>query len=145
MEPKYPNLELLVYKAKCLLFKDQDFLDRYSKRNSTNVSINCDVEVFPQWWGSTITGFDVLEDGSPAFGGSAMTKEYTTVIYDYITDIYVVFFGNRVCYLVKDYDEKFLNDLKDRCLLGLRDARKYYQFSKSIVFYCQGIVYLFMY
>ena len=80
---EYPNLELLEYKVSEQLASNKSFFKRYrDKRDELNVrSFMMDFEctMFPQIWGSTCTGFDVTEDGTPVISGCAMTKEYTSV------------------------------------------------------------------
>lgn len=80
---------------------------------------------FSQMWGSTCTGFDVLKDGSPAIGGCAMTKEYTTVMHELLTDSYIVFFGAEPCYKVTNANETFFDDLAKRRMASLSEAKKH--------------------
>lgn len=76
MNARYPNLELLEYKARVALSQDEEFLKLFEekKRNNKYAYAEIDAVMFPQIWGSTCTGFDVTEDGSPAIGGCSMTK-----------------------------------------------------------------------
>lgn len=97
-----PNLELLQYKAEEIL----------QKRNLLKKKPEFEVECFPQWWGGTCTGFDRTETGEPSIGGSAMTKEYTTVVHELVSDTYIVFFGDRCCYEVREASEEFFKDLR---------------------------------
>lgn len=126
----YPNLELLEYKAKQLLSQDEEFLatvEAYKKENNTRRAFfDFDTTMFPQIWGSTCTGFDIVSDGSPAIGGSAMTKEYTTVIHELLTGSYVICFGDRPCYKVTNPNEDFLNDIKSHRMAGLKEAKERY-------------------
>ncbi len=127
MNPRYPNLELIVYKAKQALAADPEFKAAFEKASKfMRIPPDFDVTVFPQMWGSTCTGFDVCSDGSPAIGGCAMTKEYTTVVHELITDCYCVFFGDRACYKVTNANEDFINDLKNRSMASLSEAKKRY-------------------
>lgn len=126
MQAKYPNLELLVYKAKQLLSENINFKSRVSDLNIKNASLEFDVEVFPQIWGSTCTGFDVTSDGEPMIGGSAMTKAYTTVVHELRTDFFVVFFDDRVCYIAYDVKKAFLDDLANRCMASSSVAKQIY-------------------
>ena len=127
---RYPNLELLEYKAKQLLTQDESFLaavEAYKKENNTKYAyFNFDATMFPQVWGSTCTGFDVAADGSPAIGGSAMTKEYTTILHETLTGSYVVCFGDKPCYKVTNPNEDFLNDIRQHRMVGLREAKTRY-------------------
>lgn len=43
-----------------------------------------------------------------------MTKEYTIIIHEIVTDMYMIFFGNRPAYIVYDPKEAFYEDLKNR-------------------------------
>lgn len=92
MNPSYPNIELLEYKAKQFLVNDKEIIDKVNEKRKENryAGVYFEAIVFPQMWGSTCTGFDIMEDGSPAMGGCAMTKEYTTVIHELLTDTYIV-------------------------------------------------------
>lgn len=132
MKPSYPNLELLEYKVKHRLSQDKDFTVKLQKAQSCNQWLRADViaTVFIQMWASTCTGFDVIvhEDGStePVIGGCAMTEEYTTVMHERITNTYIICFGNRICYSVADANTRFLDDLKNHRLAGLKEAREVY-------------------
>lgn len=97
MNARYPNLELLEYKARVALSQDEEFLKIFEekKRNNKYAYAEIDAVMFPQVWGSTCTGFDVTEDGSPTLGGCAMTKEYTTVLHELATDTYIIFLARR--------------------------------------------------
>lgn len=124
---KYPNLELLEYKTMILLKKDDEFqkiLEAKTKNTYTHPEL--DAVVFPQIWGSTSTGFDVTKNGAAVLAGCAMTKEYTTVFHELLTDIYVVFFGDAPCYTVHNANEVFFEDLKKRQLKSLSQAKQYY-------------------
>lgn len=121
MFANYPNLELLEYKAKQILAADTEFMDSLGSH-----AVNFEVIVFPQTWGSTCTGFDICPDGSPAVGGSAITKEYTSVFHELTTDTYVVCFGNRPCYKVTDAPMEFYADLSARSMASLKTARTRY-------------------
>lgn len=128
MNPTYPNLELIEYKFRQALNTDEEFMEKVNKikSESKHFFADYDVVVFPQVWGSTCTGFDECKDGLPAIGGSAMTKEYTTVICENRTQTFAVFFGNRICYLVTDANENFMNDLKNQNMSGLHLAKSRY-------------------
>jgi len=118
----YPNLELVEYKVKQLLAADEEFMKKLDKRRP-----DFDVIVFPQTWGEVpVPGFDLAPDGSPAVGGCAMTKEYTTVVHELTTNTYIVCFGNRPCYKVTDANEDFYSDLAARNMASLSEARKRY-------------------
>lgn len=127
MNPRYPNLELIEYKAKQILAQDPEFKAALEEQcKFMRVQPEFDVIVFPQVWESTCTGFDVCPDGSPAIGGCAMTKEYTSVVHELVTDCYCIFFGDRACYKVTNANEDFLNDLSNRSLVSLSQAKKRY-------------------
>ena len=130
MKANLPNLELLEYQATLDAKKNKNLMDtlkkHYEKQGFKNVFINLDVEVFPQTWGSTCTAFDVCSDGSPAIGGCAMTKAYTCVFHEPISNTYFVFVDGRICYQVDNATPKFLKDLKNRNLEPLSMAREVY-------------------
>lgn len=127
--PNYPNLELLEYKARQILADDTEFTEKLNaaKKQRKFVSLYLDAQVFSQVWGSTCLGFDIMPDGSPTIGGCAMTKAYTTVFHEMdISDIYIVFFGDKPCYKVTGASEEFQTDLRNHCLASLSEAKKRY-------------------
>ena len=128
MYARYPNLELLEYKARVALSKDEEFLKNFEAKRKDNKYVYSEIDavVFPQIWGSTCTGFDVTEDGSPTLGGCAMTKEYTTVLHELATDIYIIFFGEKMCYKVTNANVEFFEDLKKRHMASLSEAKRRY-------------------
>ena len=128
MNARYPNLELLEYKARVALSKDEEFLKNFEAKRKDNKYVYSEIDavVFPQIWGSTCTGFDVTEDGSPTLGGCAMTKEYTTVLHELATDIYIIFFGEKMCYKVTNANVEFFVDLKKRHMASLSEAKRRY-------------------
>lgn len=128
MNARYPNLELLEYKAIMYLSRDKEFvriLDE-KKRDNKYALVEIEAVMFPQIWGSTCTGFDVTEDGSPTLGGCAMTKEYTTVLHELATDTYIIFFGEKMCYKVTNANAKFFEDLQKRRMASLSEAKRRY-------------------
>ena len=139
MTGQLPNLELLQYKAEEILLKTPAFKDKLEEyirsRNDLSgtapvqeyaIPTEFNVECFPQIWGSTATGFDTNESGEPMCGGSAMTKEYTTVVHELYSDMYVVFFGDKGCYTVMHASDVFLKDLKNKNLKPLSKAMREY-------------------
>lgn len=130
MIAKTPNLELLLYKAQQLLANDEDFkqavANAKAEKKTSWVPLDFDVECFPQIWGSTCTGFDVTPEGEAMIGGSAMTKEYTTIIHELLTDTYCVFFGDRPCYKVDNPSEDFYKNMLKRQMVSLSEAKNRY-------------------
>lgn len=128
MVMRVPNLELVLYKAQQILSRDKEFVDVLAERRKTEKHLRIDftLEVFPQMWGSTCTGFDVTENGEPTIGGCAMTEEYTIVIHERTTDCYCVFFGEQPCYKVTNANKDFYDDLKNHRMASLSEAKKRY-------------------
>lgn len=128
MNAHIPNLELLLYKAQQLLAHDESFVKKVAekKKDEKHIYLDFDIETFPQVWGSTCTGFDVSEDGTRSWAGSAMTKEYTSVVHERVTDTYCVFFGDRPCYKVDNPNQEFFEDLQKRNMVSLSEAKKRY-------------------
>lgn len=128
--PKYPNLELIEYKFLQQLNNDEEFKKKLQKLREENQYIRAhhdfDVIVFSQIWGSTCTAFDICKDGSPALGGNAMTRAYTTVIKETLTGTYGVFIGNKSCYMVTNATDEFYKDLSNRNMASLNEARRKY-------------------
>lgn len=116
LSSKYPNLELIEYKAKLALNKDTVFNQRikHKKENLKYIYLEFEVEVFPQMWDSTCTGIDIDNFNNPVMAGSAMTKEYTIIIHEIVTDMYIIFFGDKAAYIVYDPKEVFYEDLRNR-------------------------------
>ena len=122
---RLPNLELLMYKASSIFLQEEEFLLKARKLKNYEI-LDIEVETFPQTWGSTCTGFDITEDGKATVGGCAMTTEYTTVVHEKSTNFYVVFFGDRPCYVVHNPTKEFYEDLKDRNLASLSESKERY-------------------
>jgi hypothetical protein len=74
---------------------------------------------FDQTWGSTSLGHGGM-------GGAAVTTAYTTVLYCYATQEFLVYFGGSYCYTIKGRNEAFLEDCKNRCVAGKREAKTKY-------------------
>ena len=55
-----------------------------------------------------------------------MTTEYTTVVHEKSTNFYVVFFGDRPCYVVHNPTKEFYEDLKERHLASLSKSKERY-------------------
>ena len=124
---KLPNLELLMYKAIEHLGQDKEFMEKVIKAKSNGIGVfDFKIETFPQIWGSTCTGFDITEGGKATVGGCAMTTEYTTVVHEWKTETYLVFFGDRPCYAVHNPTKEFYEDLRDRNLASLSKSKERY-------------------
>jgi len=89
----------------CLLSIKQDF--EYQIRNQFSellhkerVPVEPTLIVFSQTWGSTALGFGGI-------GGQAMTSAYTTVIWDDYYNVWAVYFGERMAYIIKDPNNLF--------------------------------------
>nr|DAK01111.1 MAG TPA: hypothetical protein [Caudoviricetes sp.] len=125
---KYPNLELLVYQFKQMLNQDEKWVEKIKeiKKKNPYTFPEFDIIVFPQIWGSTSTAFDICEDGSPAIGGCAMTKAYTVVIEETLTETYGVFVDDKPCYMVDNPSDEFYRNLSERNMKSLSAAKKSY-------------------
>lgn len=119
---KLPNLDLLKYKAENVLRNHDEFVERLKKvrEDDPYKSVDLVLHTFPQMWGSTALGFDVI-------GGQAMTEAYTTVVHERTTDIYIIFFGEKPCYSLTDPTEEFFEDLKNLQIASINEARERYQ------------------
>ena len=126
MKPNYPNLGLIEY-----IFKEavRQRYPEYSLSHGQTIK----ADMFMQTWPNTATGFDQ----SGLFAGQAITNEYTTIIsekFEKETDtenieylIYGVFFGNMIGYLVVNPNEEFLEDMKNRDMKCLGEAKTRYK------------------
>lgn len=105
---RYPNLELIEYKAK------NTIKENFYSGEKDKYWFECTADVFAQTWGSTATGFDGYA------GCSAITREYTTVCeiaahsLNKLDVFYLIFFGNDLAYTIKNPNKKFFDDLKNR-------------------------------
>ena len=74
--------------------------------------------VFTQLWGSTTLGFSGI-------GGSAMTEAYTTVCNTDSSNIYGVFFGEKLAYVVKNPNDRFFVDLREHNMASQDEVERY--------------------
>lgn len=127
-DAKYPNLELIEFQFNMILQNDAEWLAKVKAMAEKNkfVHPNFDMIVFPQIWGSTCTAFDECKDGSPAVGGYAMTKAYTVVVTENLTKTYGIFVDGRPCYKVTDPPDVFFEDLAERRMASLSQAKVRY-------------------
>ena len=120
----YPNLELLDYKAREEI--------EYFYPNELGRYPRVTVTVFIQTWGNTATGFD-LEGG---LSGQAFTDEYTTVVRlrpicnEEGNYYFVVCFGNKVAYVLKNPTNDFYNDLHNMQMKSQKDSVVYTRLKK---------------
>lgn len=105
-----PNLELLEYKSKNILKQIDN--EKYKK-------LNLVADVFLQTWASTALGFGGI-------GGQAISEAYTTVFGDVLKNVYIIFFGNELAYIVENPTEKFFTDLKFRMLASVDKSKIIY-------------------
>ena len=110
-----PNLEAIVAESRRI----------FSSGNGESYT-GIELRVFPQTWPNTCGGFDIMPDGSPAIGGCAMTEEYTTVVHECISNRYIIWFGERPCYLVEEPSDEFLEDLSRNHMASLSEAKEKY-------------------
>lgn len=85
-------------------------MDKRNKQKATRRPYITDFEVyvmFPQVWGSTCLGHGGI-------GGSAMCTAYTIVLK--CKREYLVYFGGRHCYTLKNPNNKFFDDVTSRKL-----------------------------
>ena len=125
----YPNLGLLEYKARQIIECQELCKEKIEKINRkmramgrSNVHLAFKAEVFLQTWGSTSLGFDTGNEMS----GQAITDAYTTVIEEINTEVFCIFFGDRLAYMVYDANDSFKEDLKNRSLASCRESKLRY-------------------
>lgn len=115
---KYPNLEQLENIAASLYRKEDSFLIDLIKDKRPDF----EAYMFPQTWGTTALGFD---EGN-AFCGQAMTQAYTLVFHELNTNTFVVFFSEKLAYMVYNPSEIFYADLAKQKLQSIKLAKKLY-------------------
>lgn len=121
---KYPNLESLEHQMDLALSKNTEFLKKLQLIDKSKCEI--EVTVFPQLWGNTCTGFDITENGKSIISQSIITKEYTSVFHELLTNTWCIFFGNKLCYIITDPNEKFYKDLSEKHMASLSEAKQKY-------------------
>lgn len=126
LKAKYPNLELMEYRFFQSLIQDEEWKAEFEAIKYHPKSLDFDVFVFPQIWGSTNTAFDVTPDGEPTIGGCAMTKAYTVVLAERTTKVFAVFVNDKPAYIVKNATPAFYDDLKNQSMRSYSEAKKYY-------------------
>ena len=126
---KYPDL---YYIEKVFLEEVKKAYPKIFNKEKTKEH-KCRVNVFPQTWASTATGFNL----ESVYSGQAITDEYTTVISLYWwevdengwwnpkDDVYGVFFGNKLAYICKHPNERFRFDLRNRRMRSQKMAGDY--------------------
>lgn len=129
--PVYPNLELIEYQFRQALGKSEDWKNKVDEMRKKSefpqfLQPSFDVIVFSQIWGSTCTAFDVCEDGTASIGGQAITRTYTVVIKETLTETYGIFVGGKPCYMVDNPNDEFYKDLSERNMKSLSQAKKFY-------------------
>lgn len=76
------------------------------------------MDSFMQTWPNTARGLDYIRGMS----GQAFTGEYTSVFSCNGREERIVFFGNTLAYIVRNPNQKFYDDLKNRMLASQREA-----------------------
>lgn len=109
------NLELIIERFRMFILYKSNFTDS-EKEKLCNSEIFCDA--FTQTWGSTSLGFNGV-------GGSAMTTDYTVVCNVEGTDLYGVFFGERLAYVVNNPNDSFYNDKRERYMAAQWEVDRY--------------------
>ena len=121
---KLPCLPLIEERAKNIL--KQEIKKEYpnfdeNTPNSVYAALkhpNFDFTMFSQVWGSTALGFNTI-------GGQALTKAYTVIAHEIYANIALVFFEEEFAYLIKNPNELFKEDLKNRNMKAVYEAFKY--------------------
>lgn len=123
---KYPNLELI----------EKTFKEKVKEKYPSVFDANsqwrkCTADVFMQTWGNTATGFDL----ELVYSGQAFKDEYTTVMtleWHELSNnvlcpkqVYGVFFGNKLAYILRSPNQKFEFDLRNRQMKSQKHAREY--------------------
>lgn len=80
--------------------------------------------MFPQTWGSTTLGF-LGFGGIGGIGSQAITKAYTTVVYDDCIGWAGVFFGEKLAYIISNPNQLFFDDLMKQNMEDVIGSEKY--------------------
>lgn len=117
MHTEYPNLPLVEER-----FQNTPHLrkavEEYKKKTDSKYFIpEYDCVVFPQTFPNTA---GIFEKGG--LSGQAFTKQYITVISEQNTQVYGVFGGDYLAYIVEDPKEVFFEDIDRKDMAVLRKA-----------------------
>lgn len=126
----YPNFELI----------EERFWNTYrpllEKALGTDIIYpKYSMECFEQVWGSSSTGF------SGTVGCDVLTREYTTVVSfsysvksestrrfeDFYPNVYGVFFGNKLAYILNNPNKVFYEDLRNKDMKPTGEMRAYFE------------------
>lgn len=117
------NLGVIEERFRRFIF-DRSDLDDNEKKSLFLGEFRCNL--FPQMWGSTTLGFSGI-------GGSAMTEAYTTVCNIDNTEVYGVFFGEKLAYVVKNPNDRFFVDLREHNMASQDEVERYDSDDTSIL------------
>lgn len=122
-----PNLELLLYQAMEYFNRFEEYTNKMKAMRAKNqisryLRPHLVADTFIQSWPNTATGFDAPESVS----GQAITMAYTTVVHELVTNMFVVFIDNRPCYFISHPTKEFIEDLRDRNVVGRYYAQHRY-------------------
>ena len=121
--PTYPNLPLIEERFKSAIAKEIKEKKEQGKQEGKYMpSPHFSAIVFPETFPNSAGVF--FDTGTVS--GQAMTEQYITVMHESLTDIYAVFGGDRIAYVVEDPSETFFNDLDSRQIRTIGGARKAY-------------------
>ena len=135
MSCKYPNFELLEYKFLNLLKENGTYKSRLAEaeeqaRNNIGHKMRLApfvvAESWLQTWPSTNLAFDVDEAGNTLIGGQAFSSAYTVVMHEFTTDMYGIFIDDIPFLIIWNPSEEFFNDVKNRRIRYLSEAREIY-------------------
>ena len=108
----------------CLKEIKETFEHECWNREGKYFAMETEMRMFPQTWGSTALGFDGI-------GGSAMTSAYTVVCYDWGSNYWGVFFGERLAYIIKDPNDEFHKDMREGQMHPINECGKYLKKEKE--------------
>ena len=109
---------MIVHELPCLPLIAERYKNKLESMGIETKRIEITMKMFTQVWGSTALGFG-------GFGGSAMTLAYTTIVICAELDVYGVFFGNGMAYIIQHPNDIFFKDIENENLKAVYEANLY--------------------
>ena len=114
---EYPNLPLIEERARACILEEGRFPSCVDPRK-----FRFDAQVFSQRFPNTAGLF--AESG--CLSGQAFTKYYITIMYEAVTESYVVFQTNEPVYIVNNANDDFYDDVYSQEMATIDIARERY-------------------
>lgn len=115
----YPNLEQLETICKKLIQKDKEL------NLPKTYQSYFEPDLFVQTWPRMCMAFDIDENGEGIFSSDAEISSFVTIMKEKALNLYFVFINDDFCYKIKNPNEIFFEDLKNRHMETLGNSAIY--------------------